>query len=73
MRSPGNDAHAPRLKIVLTREGIRALLERLREQPVAQGDDAVLSKAAITGDRLRGSYCLKCEIMPACTCSRGIT
>ncbi len=54
------DADEPRLRIVHTEESFEALVKKVIETPVATGEGAEVSKAAITGDRFRDCYCLKC-------------
>jgi len=67
----GTDGDAPRLKIVLTKEGFSAVVQAIRESSVATGPAAELSKAAVTGDRFRDCYCLKCGDHGALYCFEG--
>jgi hypothetical protein len=55
-----SDADEPRLRIVHTEEAWKALLKAVLEAPVATGEGAEMSEAAITGDRFRDNHCVRC-------------
>lgn len=71
MSDPTKEPDSPRLKIVLTQEGLSALLKSVHAQPVATGEGAEVSKAVTTGDRFRDCYCLKCGDHGALYCFEG--
>jgi hypothetical protein len=71
MSNAGHDADAPRLKIEFTREGLREIRRRVRENPSPKGGEFPLANYAIGGDRFRDNGCLKCGDPGALYCFAG--
>jgi len=61
----------PRLKIVLTKEAFAEILRHHGEERRSTGRDAELARAAVAGDRFRGSWCAKCGGFGALFCFEG--
>ena len=60
MSDPMNPPDPPRLKIVQTLEARMEQMEQRRRAPIATGAAALVSRAAIRGDRFWNDHCRKC-------------
>ena len=60
MSDPMNASDPPRLKIVQTFEARMEQMKQRRRAPVATGEAALVSRAAIRGDRFWNHHCREC-------------